>query len=298
VPTLLTRTGDLVPPGANPGETPNTLSSPEIDGDGAIAFFCSLSLAPFGSGTAWASFGPNGQGSHTLAFREGEQAPGLPPGALVFLPARPVVDDAGEAAHLVTLAVDGVVVTPGNNQVLWGPGTEGPLTLLARTGDQAGGLPAGALYASFDLVKIGSGGDVVFLAHLVQGSGGVTAADDQALFMVPRNGEAVALLREGQSIEVAPGDVRTLIQIELYQDDLRSDDRDRVVNASRQVALRATFSDGARAVLVAALAPIAAVPSATPPAVLAMAFLLLASGVARLARRQAAWGPPRGGEKR
>jgi hypothetical protein len=286
--SLLSRTGELEPPGVEPGETPASLSSPELAGDGAIAFWASLYTTP---GTAYANFGPDGAASHTLLTREGGQAPGLPPGALFSLPGFPSLNDAGDVAFQATLAVDGSIVGADDNEGIWGAAAGEPLALLAREGEPAGDLGPGVLYRAFESVALSPAGDVVFIADLVQGSGGVTAADDRALFLLPRGGSAVALLREGESVSVAPGDLRSVSAFELYDDELRSDDRDLVVNARQQVALRATFADGSRGVLLAALEPAASVPSAAPWTVGLLAVLLAASG-ARGVWRRAAPGAP------
>lgn len=282
--SLLTRTGDLEPPGAEPGETPATLSSPELDGDGAIAFYASLYTTP---GTAYANFGPDGAGAHTLLTRQGGQAPGLPAGALFSWPGSASLNDAGDVAFWATLAVDGALVTADDNEGIWGAGAGEALTLLVREGEQAGDLGPGVVYRAFESVELSPAGDVAFIADLVQGSGGVTAADDRALFLLARGGSAVALLREGQSVRVGPGDLRSVSDFELYDDDLRSDDRDLVVNARGQVALRASFADGSRGVLLATLEPAASVPSAAPWMGGLLAALLGASGARGLWRRAA-----------
>jgi hypothetical protein len=270
----------IEPPGVNPGETPVDLGAPSLDDEGAIAFSGSVGLLPPGSGAETVSFAADGAGGFALLTREGAQAPGLAPGILLAFAAAPRIDAVGEVAFVASLAVGSGGVTFADNAAVYGPAADGSIALLARKGAQAGDLPPGVLYGSVERVDLGSQGDAAFVAGL---TGAVTSADDQALFLAPRGGTPVAVLRKGQAIEVAPGDVRTLAAIEVGGAD--TDARDLLVNAKRQVAAIGVFTDASRAVLVAGLEPAAEVPGAAAPAALLLATLLLASGAARLARR-------------
>jgi hypothetical protein len=92
---------------------------------------------------------------------------------------------------------------------LWA-GTGGNLKLVAREGDQAPGA-GGATFASFGSVSgplLNDLGETAFIAKL-QGAG-ITSANDFGIWATDSSGQLRLIVREGDTIEVAPNDFRVL----------------------------------------------------------------------------------------
>jgi hypothetical protein len=161
-------------------------------------------------------------------------------------------------------------VTSANDTDVCQPDGDGGVILLAREGDGAPTLPVGASFANFGAAEapvINAGGDVAFAAGLTVGQGGVTSANDRGLFFADAEGNLSLVLREGELITVAPGDVRTLQDFSLGFDTL---------NDARQIAVLATFANMGNAILLVT------VPE--PSSVLLLAFGLAGLAASRRGR--------------
>jgi hypothetical protein len=201
-----------------------------------------------------------------LVLREGDAAPGTGPG-VVFdeLPdvAPPVLNADGRGGVLGLLTGAGVDST--NYIGVWRRDSAGDLDLVARMGDLVPGL-VGVTFLEIDTHLDGN----VFADFLFRSSlGNAPTSRDQALFVSLANGELVMLAREGDVIEVAPGDFRTILEIEGVQ----SGD---TLNDQRQVTFGVRFVGGTRGILQA---------SVPEPAAAALLFAVLGPALVRTRRR-------------
>jgi len=179
----------------------------------------------------WTEF----DGVINLVARGGDQPPGTPAGTAFFSFVSEVINDADEVAFAANLASGGGGVTTFNNFGLWSTGLGG-LHKIYRKQDQVPGLPAGVLFAAGSGPLISSSGRCVFGAFL---QGAVTTNDDFGIWMEDGEGGLTLIAREGEMLEVAPGDFRTISGlVELGFNDLH------------QVCYRAAFVDGSFGVFV------------------------------------------------
>ncbi|MFG0274105.1 MAG: choice-of-anchor tandem repeat NxxGxxAF-containing protein [Phycisphaerales bacterium] len=186
----------MQPPSTGPGVF---FGPPELvltNGVGTYAFRNNLTGAV--SATDFTTVYAGTPGALTLVARTGNGAPGFTGLTLASIGSVRMARDGG-------LAIDGFLDGPGvdgtNNTAIWS-GAPGALTPVARTGDAAPGMPAGAVFSEFTPggYSVGdSAGTVVFKARVA--GGGVTTADDEGVWVGAPGGLTLAL-REGDQ---APG---------------------------------------------------------------------------------------------
>lgn len=130
-------------------------------------------------------------GLQTIAVT-GDQAPGAPAGVVFGRLGAPTLNNNGEIRFAGQLLGNGVDTT--NDTGLFAVDTADGLSLLAREGDPAPGLPSGvSLDVSFS-VQLNDSGQTVFIADL--SGAGVNDTNDSALFF--DDGAAIeVLVREG-----------------------------------------------------------------------------------------------------
>ena len=203
--SLFVRESDQAP-GMPPGALFSDLHNVNLglSGSGRIAFVGALRLGAGGvtagnNSGIWSESG----GTLTAAVREGDQAPGMPPGS-VFSEFQPVLrglDAAGQVTFLATTQGGGVAL--GSNTGLWSQ-RDGALELVARASSQAPGLPAGALFGSFSFVRaVSVTGRTAFLPSLKPGAGGVDSTNEFGIWV--ETGGAVELIaRKGSQAPGAP----------------------------------------------------------------------------------------------
>ena len=109
----------------------------------------------------------------TLVARTNSPAPGTDGRYSGFW--TPFLSDSGEVAFRGRLT--GGTVTNADNLGIWRGGS-----LLVRTGSQAPGLPAGAVFQSISAGDVNASGQVAYSAALQVGAGGVTATNSQSLW--------------------------------------------------------------------------------------------------------------------
>jgi hypothetical protein len=129
---------------------------------GQTAFYGALT----GSGVANdAGIWSEGSGSLALVARTGNQAPGMPDGAVfnIFRISEPALNNAGQTAFLGVVAGGGVDAT--NSSGIWS-GPAGNLSLVARSGDQAPGAPSGVNFTMSGLhsLALNDAGQIAFFA--------------------------------------------------------------------------------------------------------------------------------------
>lgn len=207
---------------------------PRIEGDGRTTLNLRLS-GPGVDGTNDQSVYRGGGDGLALVLRESDAAPDAPPGAVFQNTSAYWTSFYGLMLN-ADVYLDGVRLFGG----LWLDGPAGRSSLY-RTGEPAPDLPD-VLFAGFTneddnyppAARITDTGHVAFVARVT--GPGVDTTNDRGLWASDPQRRARLVLREGQVIEVAPGDARTIAYL-----------THPVLSASRQVTTVA--------VLTGALAP-------------------------------------------
>jgi hypothetical protein len=141
-------------------------AGPRITHSGRITF-----KAPYEGNADNGYFGWH-DGQAVLFARRGQEAPGLPP----TIPPHPYFDAFGtffyggdDGSFIFNSHLDGTDINNTNDGGVWASGPDGVLQLVIRKGDQAPGMPDGAVFARwFDFeVAIGGGVGVVFASTQV-----------------------------------------------------------------------------------------------------------------------------------
>src|SRR5947208_10451483 len=134
--------------------------------------------------TATLYFGkaPPARAQTTTIAVTGSAAPGLPAGAKFSTFSSPLLNNAGQIGFLATLQTGLGGVTTSNDTALFA-GAPGALQLAARKGSQAPGTAAGAVFNSFNDIRLNAAGQVAFTGLLLSGSGGVTTSNDHGIWM-------------------------------------------------------------------------------------------------------------------
>lgn len=187
---------------------------PAINSAGSLALTASYAVEGSTDELSVLVLDPQAQGSR-LAARRGQPAPGTA-GALFASFKDPLLNSAGDVAFLATLS--GGDAKKSSNQGLWinpaSVASSSGTQLLARTGAQAAGAPAGAKWKSFTSVAFSSGiadpevavaegsWKLAFTGFMATGPGGVKVNNDMGLWLVSP-GRTVLALRERQKLEVA-----------------------------------------------------------------------------------------------
>jgi hypothetical protein len=150
-------------------------------------------------------------GSLGLVAAAGEAAPGALDGALFGRIEFPFLDGIGSAAFEAQLA-------PSLDRALFAPDGAGGVTLAARGGAQAPGAPPGALFDVFLLGDVNEAGEICFFAVLQEGPGGVTSADQRAIWGPDGSGGPMLLARAGGPAPGVPGAVFSGVGEEVFLD--------------------------------------------------------------------------------
>jgi hypothetical protein len=142
-------------------------------------------------------------GDFRTVYTVGAQAPGLPPGVgIVLSPYRP--DLRMNGSRQVALRAATSETTP--REGLWSEGS-GTLTLLALTGEVAPGT-GGLVYDEIEGFGINDLGQTAFLAEFEDLAG-------RGLFLAHPGEPPQLVVREGGTFEVSPGDVRTVMDLDV-----------------------------------------------------------------------------------
>jgi hypothetical protein len=135
----------------------------------------------------------------TLVAREGDSAAGLSGGIVFGSLTRASVAASNQVFFLGSLSGGG---TGGsNNECLWS-GTPGSLSIRARRGNQAAGLPAGVVLSDLTDTNLPVAPDGSFGFHATLSGTGVTSSNNEAFYVAGPTGSAQLLARRG---EQAPG---------------------------------------------------------------------------------------------
>ncbi len=189
----------------------------------------------------------NRSGNLELVARRGSQAAGTPIGVnYVFsTPSYPVLNDAGRIAFRSFLAGSGVNST--NELGIWSDGS-GELTLVARTGSEAPGTADGVNFFDLHFPSLNSAGQTAFRANLI--GDGVDFTNDRGIWATDKNGALQLVVRTGNQLEVAAGDIRTLSDLDFVTATGNSDGRPSAFNNLGQLVFWASFTDGSQGIFV------------------------------------------------
>jgi hypothetical protein len=154
----------------------------------------------------------------TTIYAQGDPVPGL---AGTFFGATPLdpntlvsIDQANRLAFKAVISGAGVVA--GNSSTLW-TGRIGSLSLIAREGSNAAGLPVGVLWGEMGDVQIGNDGRIVWRSTLT--GGGVSAANNEGFWTRDLAGNISTITLRGAA---APGGgAATVVFNDLVDDTLR-----------------------------------------------------------------------------
>lgn len=137
-------------------------------------------------------------GNVSTKYKSYTSAPGVTGGEFYFIGTIPHdINEFGKIAF--EAAVTGDNIDTSNNRGIWSDAS-GALSLIARTGSQAPGASAGAVFDGFQPVVMNSSGQVAFAASLKTGAGGVDAFNDTGIWYGgPGNLELIA--REGDPVD-------------------------------------------------------------------------------------------------
>lgn len=144
-------------------------------------------------------------GDGSVRIKVGDQAPGLANSVITKLGA-----PSGDVAK-ATLKVGAGGVTAKDNEVLLGGLTNGPVTVIARKGQDVTGLVAGVKVKS--IVRFDGVGANTFFLGTLQG-GDTTVAKDSALCVAPGDGSVRVVMRESDMLGVRPVSIiSTLVSV-------------------------------------------------------------------------------------
>jgi hypothetical protein len=261
---LIVRTGSPAagaPPGVNYGQAVG-LTTPSINDSGQLAFAMSWTTGLAGvdsTNDAVLYAGPIG--SPQLIAREGDPAPGTPPGTSYAAPAGGfgkilALNDSGGIYFEADLT--GPSVTSANNAAYFAGPWAAP-KLIAREGDAAPGTPAGVTFVSrFPGGTDGSGAifasfnDAGQVAMPMQLAGpGVTAANDVALYLFDPVAGPIKIVREGEPFDIGGGVFRTIADFGIAFNAGLNDEFTNGLNNNGQLVFGLRFTDNTSGIFIA-----------------------------------------------
>ncbi len=170
----------------------------------------------------------------------GSPAPGFGSGITFRGFNDPVTSDSGLAFHG---SLTGTPIVSANRDGIWWQPEASPLLHVAQEGFQAPGAPAGAVWKAFSSLGLPGGATgPIFTATLH--SGGITSANDFALYAVDSAGTVRPLLRESQPL--LGKTVKTFSALRAVSGSIGTT---RSFNANGQIVVLVTFTDATTAIV-------------------------------------------------
>lgn len=241
--SLTVRAADPAP--GLPGVTFANFQNPTINSAGDLAFHAARSgpgIDPLTDSSIWSGL----PGSLTQRVAVGDAAPGGGAGVTYEFLDQPVLGGNGDLA--LTAMIQGPGVTPSNARGLWRV-SAGGIDLVARAGDGAPGTPGGVTFDQFvDAPLINTLGQVAFTGSLT--GAGVDATNAKGIWAFDPGSTLRLIARNGDPLELAPGDVRTVLDLIMLQGTGAQDGRATSLADNGDLAFTAIFTDGSSAVLV------------------------------------------------
>jgi hypothetical protein len=174
--------------------------------------------------------------------REGSQVPGMPAAANYGSFSSYTINNAGKAAANGYLQQGSGGVTGEDNAAVWA-GATGDFRLVAREGQLAPGTERAA-FSDFLAVSSNAAGQVAFTATLKAGIGEVTPSNDFGIWATDYAGAVHLIAREGDPLEVAPGDVRTITRLDFRGNTGNADGRRSMFNDKGELQFWAQLGTG------------------------------------------------------
>jgi hypothetical protein len=248
--SLVAREGSQAP-GLPSGVKFDTLfDTGAINNAGQIAFVAGLSnqSSMYKQDSIWLY----NAGSVTPLLVRGEHPPGTPAGVTYELFGfSPALNEARQVLTGVLLAGSGVDAS--NELAVYLSDAAGNEKLILRSGDQAPDVPPGVVfYATLEsgLLEgmLNDRGQVAIGQYLA--GAGVDSTNDFGIWATDSTGALQLIAREGDQLEVAPGDFRTISELDRTDHTANSNGWPSAFNNVGQVAFWARFTDGSQGVFV------------------------------------------------
>lgn len=182
-------------------------------------------------------------------FVVGGDAPGVA-GAEFVDTFDPVMNEGARVAFVAV--VGGAKIDSTNEMGVWSNGMSagGTPELIARQGSPAPGTERDTTFGTFLKPAMNALGQTVFMASAFQFENGAVASSGFGIWGQDRSGRLRLVAREGDLLEVAPGDVREIEQLLFASAAGGGDGRATGVNDFGQVAFGAIFTDRTSGVFV------------------------------------------------
>ena len=168
----------------------------------------------------------------------------------------PNINDRGDVSFQAVLSGD--TVQSVSELSLWSKpfGANEALRLVARAGDHAPGTAPDVEFRAFSTHVLNASGHLAFMA--VVGGPDISAADGNVngIWAEDVAGNLVLIARDGDLLEVAPGDVRTIQSLAFQANTGNSDGQPSGFNDDGMIAFRARFADGSSGIFVSSVASI------------------------------------------
>ncbi len=221
-----------------------------INNDGNLAFLAKLTGAGVNTTNEQSTWVEDGGALHMIA-RTGDPAPGGGHYGYLYPPA---VSGAGEAAFgaFLVQGIDGVDFT--NDFGIYKYTTPaGAVQLVVRDGMDAPGMPAGVTFVlGVFNPSINDAGQVAFYSSLTGAP--IFQFNGDSVWVTSPTGVLTPVVVRGQSIEIAPGDFRTINSCGAYLVSNASAEQTGQtyqLNNQGQICVNAVLSDGTSALYVA-----------------------------------------------
>jgi hypothetical protein len=201
-----------------------------------------------GSGNGTGGFWSGHAGSLAALALEDAHAPGTPAGVSFDVFTVPAfMSNNGDIAFMARLTGSGVDTT--NDAGIW-LSRSGVVDLVAREGSHAPGTASGVMFETLSSPSINDAGQLAFRGVLA--GAGVDATNQVGIWATDTSGNLRLILRTGDSLEVAPGDIRTISALNFTGNSAPSDGRATYFNCLGQIAFTAGFTNATSGVFVTA----------------------------------------------
>ena len=190
-------------------------------------------------------------GALSLVARIGDPAPEIGAGATYSGIGETPVGDASRTA-----VFRGEFIGPGistaNDLAIIAVMPDNSRRVVARTAQQAPGVPDGQTFTNFPIPPtINANGRAAFLGQLIGQE--VTSANREGIWVVEEDGAAELVARQGDQVEVAPGDVRTIFDLSALLSQSIDTGEPRGIDDDDELVLTVLFTDLSAAIIRATL---------------------------------------------
>ena len=251
---LLVRNGDHAP-GTSPAR--NFLSFaqlPRINAVGEVAFTAFLTREDDSDELFNVGIWRGSTDDLELVARTNDSAPIYDPGIRFGDLSLPNINDRGDVSFQAVLAGDSV--TSLSELSLWSKpfGADGEIRLVARAGDHAPGTALDVEFRAFSTHVLNAAGHLAFMAVVGGPDVSTPNGNISGIWAEDVTGNLMLIARDGDTLEVAPGDVRTITSLAFQANTGNSDGQPSGFNDNGMVAFRARFADGSSGVFVSSIA--------------------------------------------